>query len=196
MRSVAQSVTLKLQYRGPSLGRAVKPPRLQSRERLEARRQHNCRSPVNAFTKRKPPCAAAARIRLQLLDLSSKNPAQKPNTGNWQSWNLQLGCNEGLHAATKPAATTSKSWCFRTATPTISARRVVAEQVGVPETQQETQTNIPLTPSSSGREASSPRYQKKPSRATQEGAASRRESLLKEHVKPTSLQTGVAEGTC
>ena len=54
----------------------------------------------------------------------------------------------------------------------------------------------PLAPSSSGREASSPRYQKKPSRATQEGAASRRESVPEEHVRPASLQTGVAEGTC
>jgi len=54
----------------------------------------------------------------------------------------------------------------------------------------------PLAPNSSGREASSPRYQKKPSRATQEGAASRRESVPEEHVRPASLQTGVAEGTC
>ena len=54
----------------------------------------------------------------------------------------------------------------------------------------------PLAPSSSGREASSPRYQKKPSRATQEGAAARRESVPEEHVRPASLQTGVAEGTC
>ena len=54
----------------------------------------------------------------------------------------------------------------------------------------------PLAPSSSGREASSPRYEKRPSRATQEGAASRPESVLEEHVKPASQQTGVAEGTC
>ena len=53
-----------------------------------------------------------------------------------------------------------------------------------------------LAPNSSGREASSPRYQRKPSRATQEGAAARRESVPEEHVKPASLQTGVAEGTC
>ena len=56
--------------------------------------------------------------------------------------------------------------------------------------------NEPLAPNSSGRETSSPRYQKKPSRATQEGAAARRESVPEEHVKPASLQTGVAEGTC
>ena len=59
-----------------------------------------------------------------------------------------------------------------------------------------TANHRPLAPSSSGREASSPRYQKKPSRATQEGAASRRESVPEEHVKPASLQPGVAEGTC
>ena len=75
-------------------------------------------------------------------------------------------------------------------------RREIAPQVGVPEIQRDPQTNIPLAPSSSGREASSPRYQKKPSRATQEGAASRRESVPEEHVRPASLQTGVAEGTC
>ena len=54
----------------------------------------------------------------------------------------------------------------------------------------------PLAPNSSGREASSPRYQKKPSRATQEGAAARRESVPEKHVRPASRQTGVAEGTC
>ena len=57
-------------------------------------------------------------------------------------------------------------------------------------------SHTPLAPSSSGRETSSPRYQKRPSRATQEGAAMRRESVPEEHVRPASLQTGVAEGTC
>ena len=57
-------------------------------------------------------------------------------------------------------------------------------------------SHTPLAPNLSGRETSSPRYQKKPSRATQEGAAVRRESVPEEHVRPTSLQTGVAEGTC
>ena len=75
-------------------------------------------------------------------------------------------------------------------------RREIAPQVGVPETHRNTQTDIPLAPNSSGREASSPRYQRKPSQATQEGAAVRRESVLEEHVRPASRQTGVAEGTC